>query len=144
MSFLRRLTNEERLLKEVPPLVRLHMRPNMLAGAGSKKKKTRLLYNESCNPSDLILLAMADEKGTCGKPFDPEHEVFLRERLEDYREIAARPRVTGKDLVANGVKPGPEMGEVLKRAELLHFSGMTRERALAQVLGEYKKLHAEE
>ena len=135
-----RLTNQTRLIEYVKNMTWLHMRPNILARNHSHKKKTRVMFDLSVCPEDLILLSRADASGKLDRPYDEMNERFLNERLADYREVAARPMVTGADLVAAGIAPGPELGERLKRARELHFSGLDREHALRQVLAEARRL----
>ena len=136
---LRRLTNQVKLIDYVRNMMWLHMRPNILAGARSKKKKTRQLFDLSVCPEDLILLSRADASGKLDHPYDEANEAFLRERLEDYRRVMRRPMVTGADLIRAGMKPGPRFSQWLARARMLHFSGIERDRALRQVLAEAKR-----
>ena len=136
---LRRLTNQGKLIEYAKNMMWLHMRPNVLAYCRSKKKKTRQLFDLSVCPEDLILLSRADASGKLDSPYDEGNEAFLRERLEDYRAVMARPMVTGKDLLAAGFKPGPEMGKWLERARQLQFAGLDQKRALRQVVGEAKR-----
>ena len=138
---LRRVTNSERLIRYVCNQALLHMRPNMLCAANSKKKKTRQLFDESVCPNDLILLSRADASGKLDEPYREETEAWLRLRLEDYRARAAQPMVTGGDLIAAGLKPGPEFSKLLSRARALHFSGIDRRAALKQVLAEAGKMN---
>lgn len=137
---LRRLTNQTKLIEYVKNMMWLHMRPNILAKCRSKKKKTRMMFDLSACPEDLILLSRADASGKGGEAYDPGNEAFLRERLEDYRRVMQRPMVTGKDLVAAGLKPGPAFAKCLDRARQLHFAGLDRDRALKQVLAEVSHL----
>jgi tRNA nucleotidyltransferase (CCA-adding enzyme) len=65
---------------------------------------------------------------------------FSRELLKIYLK-EAKPRIgkrliTGDDLIELGMKPGPEMGRILERAELLWLSGRikTREKLLTVYL----------
>lgn len=133
---LRRLTGQTKLIEYVKNMMWLHMRPNVLAGNRSKKKKTRQLFDLSVCPEDLILLSRADASGKLDAPYDEANEDFLRARLVDYRRVMERPMVTGRDLVAAGMKPGPEFSRWLARARQLHFAGLDRDRALRQVLAE--------
>ena len=133
---LRRLTGQTKLIQYAKNMMWLHMRPNVMARCRSRKKKTRQLFDLSVCPEDLILLSRADAAGKLDAPYDEANEAFLRERLEDYRQVMARPMVTGKDLVAAGLKPGPEFARWLERARQLHFAGLDRPRALKQVLAE--------
>ena len=133
---LRRLTNHAKLIEYARNMMWLHMRPNVLAQCRSKKKKTRAMFDLSVCPEDLILLSRADASGKLDRPYDPANEAFLRERLEDYRQVMTRPMVTGKDLLAAGLKPGPDFSRWLDRARQLHFAGQDRHHALRQVLAE--------
>lgn len=134
-----RLTNQTRLIEYTKNMMWLHMRPNVLAKCRSKKKKTRQLFDLSVCPEDLILLSRADASGQLNIPYDEANEAFLRERLEDYREIMRRPMVTGKDLIAAGLKPGPDFSRWLDRARQLHFAGQEKPHALCQVLDEARR-----
>jgi tRNA nucleotidyltransferase (CCA-adding enzyme) len=135
---MKRLTNNVKLIEYVLNMSELHMRPNMMAGNRSHKKKTRALFDLSVCPGDLILIARADATGKLDEPYDDGKEVFLRERLDDYNKVLQRPMVGGKDLVAAGLKPGEAFGKMVKRARQLHFSGLEKDKALKQVLSEYR------
>ena len=141
---MKRLTGNEKLIRYVLNMTRLHMRPNMLAGSNSKKKKTRALFDESLSPNDLILLSRADATGMLSAPYDERYESWLRERLADYRACVARPMVTGDDLVAAGLKPGAAFAALLRRGRLLHFAGLEKKNALKQLIAEYnmKDIHS--
>lgn len=131
-----RLTDDEALTAYVENMMWLHMRPNILAKCRSKKKKTRVLFDLSCCPEDLILLSRADASGKLDEPYDEAIEAFLRQRLEDYRRVAALPMVTRDDLLAVGFAPEEALEEALARARQLHFSGYDRQHALMQVMAE--------
>ena len=138
-----RLTNQQKLIDYAKNMMWLHMRPNVLAGARSHKKKTRLLFDLSVCPEDLILLSRADASGKQDRPYDEGYERFLRERLEDYRRVMTRPMVTGQDLIRAGLQPGPQFSGWLRRARMLHFSGQEHDRALRQVLAEAARERSE-
>ena len=133
---LRRLSDNARLLRYVDDMVLNHMRPNAMAMCQSKKKKTRLLFDACVCPEDLILLSRADASGKLGEPYDERLERFLLERLQDWREVAAQPMVTGRDLIEAGLTPDERFSTMLQRARALRFAGLGKERALAQVLAE--------
>jgi len=135
-SLMDRLTDDAALTDYVENMAWLHMRPNILAKCRSKKKKTRQLFDLSCCPEDLILLSRADASGKLDAPYDEGLELFLRQRLEDYRRVMALPMVTREDLLAAGFFPGEALEEALARARHLHFSGFSPEKALGQVLAE--------
>lgn len=136
---MRRLTRQVRLIEYVKNMMWLHMRPNAMAMNRSRKKKTRQLFDMSVCPEDLILLSRADASGKLDKPYNVNNEAFLRERLDDYRRVMARPMVTGQDLISAGLQPGPDFSHWLDRARQLHFSGLEHRRALAQVLAEARQ-----
>jgi len=133
---MRRITNHDKLIRFVLNQTELHMRPNMLVGAGSKKKKTRQLFDLSVCPNDLILLSRADASGKLDEPYREGNEIWLRERLEDYHERCKQPMVTGQDLIQAGLKPDKNFSALIQRARMLHFSGIDRKNALRQVVEE--------
>jgi tRNA nucleotidyltransferase (CCA-adding enzyme) len=133
---LRRLTNHQKLIAYVLNQTELHMRPNKLAQSGSRKKKTRMMFDLSVCPEDLILLSRADASGKLDEPYREENETWLRERLEDYRDRLAQPMVTGSDLIAAGLKPDRHFSDLIRRARMLHFAGIDRKNALRQVVAE--------
>lgn len=137
---LRRLCDNARLLRYVDDMVLNHMRPNAMAMSQSKKKKTRLLFDECVCPEDLILLSRADASGKLGAPYDERFERFLLERLQDWREAAAQPMVTGRDLISAGLVPDERFSAMLQRARALRFAGLSKDSALRQVLAEFSAL----
>ena len=130
LSFLRRLTNEERLLKEVPPLVRLHMRPFAMWRDKSSDGAIRRLAAKVVRIDRLLRVAAADAMGigpnrvgsgssalTLRAP-QLEPLRWLAEQAERLRvaDAAPKPIVQGRDLIALGMKPGVEFGRILKAA----------------------------
>jgi hypothetical protein len=99
-------------------------------------EKTRALFDLSVCPEDLILLSRADASGKKDEPYNENNEVFLRERLADYRAVMQRPMVTGKDLIAAGLTPDEHFSEYLARAKVLHFGGIEKRTALRQIIAE--------
>lgn len=137
---LRRFTGQEKLIACVLNHTELHMRPNMLAGANSKKRKTRQLFDKSLCPNDLILISRADASGKLDEPYNEENEIWLRERLKDYHQCLKRPMVTGKDLIEAGLRPGEGFAELIQRARMLHFSGIEKRNAIRQILAEAEEM----
>ena len=118
VSFLRRLTNEERLFKEVPPLVRLHMRPFAMWRDKSSDGAIRRLAANVVRIDRLLRVAAADDAGRPPFPSEPEPIEWLAMRAKELEVAAAAPKplVMGRDLIALGMKPGPEFGRILKAA----------------------------
>ena len=96
-----------------------------------------------------FILALADTKATQGPDADPaQHEqlaLWIKETAAAYlghyrQEFARKELLTGKDLIAAGVKPGPEIGRILRLIKDKQDEGsiQTREQALA-LLPELKK-----
>lgn len=125
LAFLRRLTNEERLLKEVPPLVRLHMRPYAMWKARASDGAIRRLAAKVVRIDRLLRVAAADDAGRPPFPPDPTPLTWLARAAERLRvaDAAPRPLVRGRDLLALGLAPGPEMGRLLKDAYEAQLDG---------------------
>jgi len=125
LSFLKRLTNEERLLKEVPPLVRLHMRPFAMWKDQSSDGAIRRLAAKVVRIDRLIRVAAADDAGRPPFPSEPEPLRWLAEQAERLRiaDSAPKPIVQGRDLIALGLKPSPRFGEILKAAYEAQLDG---------------------
>jgi len=133
-TFLRRITNETKLIGYVLNLTEYHMKPNTVAGARSAEKVTTRMYDQSVDPEGLICLALADDRGRITQVPATNHEAFLCERLKIYRELMDRPYVMGRDLIEAGLKPGAEFTEILKYAHKLRLAGVPKESALKQTL----------
>ena len=62
--FLSRLTGETRLKSYVGNMVLNHMRPNVTAARAKHEKSFMRMFDSSCCPEDLLLLAKADALGS--------------------------------------------------------------------------------
>ena len=119
LSFLRRLTNEERILKEVPPLVSHHMQPYALWSAHAGDAAVRRLAREVKRLDRLIRVARADDEGRTverlGGSSDGQDLDWLEETAERLRiaDSAPKPILMGRDLIAMGYHPSPQFGEWL-------------------------------
>lgn len=133
-TFLRRITNEVKLIEYVLNLAEYHMKPNTVASARSAKKVTTRMYDLAVDPEGLLCIALADDRGRITQEPAADHESFLYERLEVFRELMARPYVMGKDLVEAGLRPGVEFTEILKHAHKLRLAGIPKDSALKQTL----------
>ncbi len=133
---LKRLTDEKDLHYYVSNMIKLHMRPNMLAGQESGIKATNRLFDESVDPVGLILLSRCDMRMEPDKEFSySEYENFLWDRLDVYNEYMARPFVKGEDLIAAGLKQDARFKEILRFSHKLRLSGVPKREALTQCLG---------
>ena len=111
LSFLRRLTDEERILRDVPPLVRLHMRPFAMWRDKSSDGAIRRLATQVVSIDALVRVAAADNT----LPEACEWLLAQARRLE-VEAAAPGPIVKGRDLIAMGMKPGVGFGPILKKA----------------------------
>ncbi len=138
-TFLRRLTDEAALTGYVLNMAELHMKPNMMAFNKSPVKATNKMFDQAASAQDLINMSMADHPVKSGDtPFSGDAG-FLFERLERYRETMAQPYVMGRDLIAAGLEPGENFGELLEYAHKLRLAGIDKQTALKQVLAMARK-----
>lgn len=69
-----------------------------------------------------------------------DHESFLYQRLEIFREMMARPYVMGRDLIEAGFCPASDFTEILKYAHKLRLAGVEKENARKQTLAYARQL----
>ena len=140
-DFISRLTSERALSRYVLNMVKLHMRPNMLAGQNAGQKAYFKLFDEAIEPHDLLLLAKADFYGSVSdsKADYNETEEKLLFELNEYEKLMKKPHVTGADLIAAGLKPGEDFSKLLELARKLRLAGIDKDATLAQVLAEVRK-----
>ena len=129
-----RLTDERTILREVPNLVGLHMRPGALTAQQAGRKSFMRLFDAALCPEDLILLFTADRLGSGADPKNLQAEQKLYSELAIYRERMAEPWITAKDLKEAGIPAGPLYSEALRYAKKLHLAGVNLPEAKAQVL----------
>lgn len=138
-KFMRRLTNEHRLIKYVLNLSEYHMKPNTLAASGASIKSTNRMFDRSVDPAALICLAVADGLGKSATREYVSYNAFFEERLRIYREYMSRPYVTGQDLIDAGIRPSKSFSEYLEYAHKLRLAGIEKESALRQTLAYARK-----
>ena len=115
-------------------MAQLHMNPNSLAYQHAGTKAFMRMFDQSCQPQDLLLLSKADHMGRIDPPDYQEMENSIRQQLSIYEERMARPYVQGRDLVAAGMKPGPAFSDVLRYAHKMRLAGVPKEDALPQAI----------
>ncbi len=139
-AFLPRLTNEKALEAYVLNLAELHMKPNTLAVHKSSVKATNKMFSDAREPHDLVLLAIADNRGRRSEYEPYDTEPFLIDRLRIYEEYMARPYVAGRDLMEAGLAPGKDFSEILAYAHKLRLAGIPKDSALKQTLAYAAKM----
>lgn len=140
-TFLRRITSEVKLIEYVLNQAEYHMKPNTVASARSAPKVTTRMYDLAVDPEGLLCIALADDRGRITQLPATDHEEFLYERLEVFRELMSRPYVMGRDLIDAGLAPGVEFTEILAYAHKLRLAGITKDSALRQTLAYARKLY---
>ena len=139
--FITRLTSERALSRYVLNMIKLHMRPNMLAGQNAGEKAYFKLFDEAIEPRDLLLLAKADFYGSVSdsKGEYTQTEEKLIYELCEFEKLMKKPHVTGADLIAAGLKPNEDFSKLLELAHKLRLAGVDKDTALSQVIAEAGK-----
>ncbi|MHB8845371.1 MAG: CCA tRNA nucleotidyltransferase [Nitrospirota bacterium] len=121
----------------VSRLIRHHMRPLNLSAPGGPSRRALYRYCRDLKDAvpESVVLSLADARATA--------EVMPAEGFTDTRAIAgqildyyygkflkteAKPFVTGKDLIARGLKPGPRFREILDDLKERQAEGAIRDR----------------
>ena len=136
-AFLYRLTEERALITYTLNLCENHMKPHMLTADRASVRATNRMFDCSVDPEALILLTIADRRGSL--PLREADSDFLLERLALYREMMSRPHVMGRDLVEAGLSPSPRFSSYLDFAHKLRLAGVPKEDALRQTLALARK-----
>ena len=134
-EFLSKITNEKDVINYILNMTLLHMKPGVMARAGSSLKSFNKLFDDSISPEALIYLSLCDSGDK-----RVEIEEILLERLRMFREIMSLPFVQGKDLVEAGLRPDRSFSEILAYAHKLRLAGVCKESALKQTLAFARKM----
>lgn len=136
-----RMSNRDRDFLKL--LIAEHLHVLSLAKHGVKPAtKMRWFRKMKDDAIPSLIVAMSDVKSTLGPDSSTEErENFLRwskETIKDYYEVIKkrlerRELITGRDLIALGMEPGPEMGRILEQIRSAQDTGDVniREEALA-------------
>ena len=125
LKFLERITNETHLLKIVPPLLKAYQELDAaivndapaLRRLAVKLGGLKLLgLLVKCTPCEFYAGSTADGECFADKLWNAASEL-------DLIEEAPQPYLTGKMLMDLGVKPGKQMGEVIKASFELQLDG---------------------
>jgi len=129
---LTRLRASERLREHVAALTRNHLRLGFLVHEMPIGRRAIYRYLRACEPVqvDVTLLSVADRLATRGRGAEEaiaRHlelaNMLLGEALA-WRESRPRPPVRGDELArAVGIRPGPELGQILEELEEANFAG---------------------
>lgn len=140
-AVLRRLRASERLATYVAALTRHHLELGFLVHERplSRRAVWRYLVATAPHPADVTLLTVADRLATRGRKAEPAiaaHLELAREVLGHAFALRAAgpqaPLIGGDELAAElGIRPGPELGELLRALEEDRYAGEVSTRAEA-------------
>ena len=131
-AVLTRLRASDRLCEHVAALTRNHLRLGFLVHEMPVGRRAIYRYLRACEPVqvDVTLLSVADRLATRGRGSDQaiaRHLELARELLGEalaWRDGRPRPPVRGDELArAVGLRPGPELGQILQELEEASFAG---------------------
>lgn len=125
-SFLARLTNRRGLVDDVVRLVVDHLKPRQLYQGGAGDAAVRRLAHRVKRIDRLVRVARADARGRPPlPPADCEDCDWLLGRAEALRirDRAPARLVLGRDLIARGLSPGPEIGDLVDRCYQAQLDG---------------------
>jgi tRNA nucleotidyltransferase (CCA-adding enzyme) len=127
LSFLKRLTDEERILREVPPLVKCHMQPFALWKSGAGDSAVRRLAARVVRIDRLIRVVRADHMGRGSEPSQEDRSCleWLAKRADALRvaDAAPKPILLGRHLIALGHRPSARFHEWLSAAYEAQLDG---------------------
>lgn len=120
-----RLSREQ--TKIVRTLVKEHMRLHLLATAPDPSDRAirRFFRDLGAEAFGLMLLCYADGWATAGRTVHLEttiNRMIMQKRAEDAR-VKVKRLITGDDLIALGMKPGPVFKVILQELEDLQIEG---------------------
>lgn len=136
-AFLERLTSSKALKDYVLNMVELHQEPHKKAQQNSSMKSFNHMFDKSVCPLDLLALVECDSLGRTPPLF--EEKKVLYDRFSQYCDVMAKPFVSGKDLIAAGIKPNNHFKELLEYAHKLRLADVDKNNALKQVLAYGRK-----
>jgi tRNA nucleotidyltransferase (CCA-adding enzyme) len=125
----------KRLIKRVLILKRFHMEPHFPMRDSRIRKLADELGSVGETIDRLVIVAIADKSGR-SLPVEiidcPEADA-LRNRAEELAVLDSRPAplLGGRDLILQGVKPGPAMGAMLRSVREAQLAGEITDRSEA-------------
>ena len=143
-----------KIVERVSLLVKNHMRPFHLLNEKEKGslslRAKRNLIRDVPYLLELLVVCLADSYASQGPDKDPDYEVkvleFFKELFSLKEELSKQQKrekriITGHDLIALGLKPGPIFKEILQEVELLFLEKKitSKEQALDFVKNKYCK-----
>ncbi len=140
IEFLSSLTNEQKFINSILPLIEHHLKPSIFFKNGAKNGAIRRLSTK-VNINELVIVAKADFLGRATK--EAKEGIYKAGEwlLQKAKELKVNnnpptPILQGKDLISIGLRPSKEFGDILKKVYELQLDGVikTREEALKIVM----------
>lgn len=133
LNFLKAMTDQREILRDVPVLVETHMRPRALFLAKSGDAAVRRLANTVGRIDRLLRVCKADAHGSRFHESDDfrETEAWITERAEalNIKFSAPTPLVFGRHLIALGLKPGRRFSTLLNSCFEAQLEGVFTDEA---------------
>lgn len=128
-TFLNRITNDKDLINKVTTIVGLHMRPGQLFSSNAKDAAWKRLHNK-CRLDILGWQSKADSAGRTGRNvLLDKHETSETcfKLFKKFGETKIKPIISGKDLIALGLKPSKHFKYILDECYEKQLDGFNRE-----------------
>ncbi len=131
-AILRRLRRPKAVEDRVAYLVRYHLRPCMAPRMREATLKRMVMEEGFSELLELCLLDALASNSYLG------YYHLCRQAMEACRTQKAKPPrlLTGHDLIALGLEPGPDVGKLLREVEDLQLEGKLKDRAQALAYAE--------
>ena len=131
-TFLERLfrsDNQKRdpqLIEDVIPLVKEHLAPSMFYDQQVSHSAVRRLAKRVSRIDLLCLVSLSDRNGRGALTAGSEKEAWLMEQAAAVAAVDSKPKpiLQGRDLIANGMKPGPGFKQLLDAAYEAQLDGI--------------------
>ncbi len=124
--FLERMTSQHRLVDEVVPLVRDHLKPDQLYNQGASASAVRRLAKRVGRVDRLLRVARADRRGRPPIEWDGFPAAVWLEQLAEELSVMSGPPAAillGRHLLEMGLEPGPQFKTLLDAAYEAQLDG---------------------
>jgi tRNA nucleotidyltransferase (CCA-adding enzyme) len=125
-AFLGRMTSQHRLVEEVVPLVRDHLKPDQLYQQGASAAAVRRLARRVGRVDRLLRVARADRRGRPPMPWDGFPAAAWLEQMASSLDVMSGPPLPlllGRHLIELGLEPGPRFKPLLDAAYEAQLDG---------------------
>lgn len=127
-SFLQTMRAPNRVVDYVKPLVREHLAHHATPNGEEPGQGVVRRLAARLTPANIRLWAALSQADALGSGHDaPRYRIESWEQVAEklqVRENKPKPILQGRDLLALGIKPGPEMGEILNNAYEAQLDGV--------------------